>query len=58
MAKGRLVKRKSDTEEETMVVIWLKERYKEYIAELGACLAHEEGGVQVRNLLRIAGAQS
>lgn len=53
MAKGRLLKRKADSEDEVMVAVWLKERYKEYIAALGACLGHEEGGVQVHGFLRI-----
>jgi U3 small nucleolar RNA-associated protein 19 len=47
MAKGRLVKRKEDSEEEGLVVAWLKERYREFVAELCRCLDHEEQGVQV-----------
>ncbi|KAF8249977.1 CBF-domain-containing protein [Wilcoxina mikolae CBS 423.85] len=46
MAKGRLLKRKGNTEEETTTVVWLKERYKEYIAELCASLNNDESGVQ------------
>lgn len=54
MAKGRLLKRKGDSEDDTMIVVWLKERYKEYIAELNVCLGHEEVGVQVCGISRFA----
>jgi hypothetical protein len=47
MAKGRLVKRKEDSEEEGLVVAWLKERYREFVGELCRCIDHEEAGVQV-----------
>ena len=46
MAKGRLLKRKADSDDEAAVVMWLKERYKEYTAELCRALDHEESGVQ------------
>jgi len=52
MAKGRLLKRKGDDEDEATVVIWLKERYREYVAELCKALDHESG-VQVRGSKRV-----
>ncbi|KAI5779314.1 CBF/Mak21 family-domain-containing protein [Geopyxis carbonaria] len=46
MAKGKLSKRKGDSEDEVTVVLWLKERYKEYFAELCTSLDNEDPAVQ------------
>jgi U3 small nucleolar RNA-associated protein 19 len=47
MAKGRMVKRKGDLEDERTVVVWLKNIYKEYHVELCALLNHGDAAVQV-----------
>lgn len=46
MAKGRLLKRKGNTEDEATTVVWMRERYKECVAQLCASLNNEESGVQ------------
>lgn len=49
MAKGRMVKRKTNTmsKPEVTIIQWLKERYKDYVKELGKLIGNEESSVQV-----------
>ena len=47
MALGRMVKRKTDTSAEGKVVMWLKERYKDYLREVAELMGSGEVSYRV-----------
>ncbi|KAI5808090.1 putative ribosome biogenesis protein Noc4 [Peziza echinospora] len=50
MALGRLTKKSTDTEAEETILLWLKERYKDYVKELAKLVQEGEGSLQTTAL--------
>lgn len=50
MAKGSLSRRKGDDEAQATVVVWLKDRYKDYTKDLCGLLNHQDPAVQTTAL--------
>lgn len=50
MAKGSLSRRKGDDKDQTTIVVWLRDRYKDYTKDLCGLLGHQDPAMQTTAL--------